>query len=216
MKSKSIAVNRYIQNYWISDARIGNIKRKVLFILKKRYQFAEWHLAPINDRPYAREVVRSVQEYADKGKINSIVEIGCGLGSIVGNIKVKRSKLGKRIGVDISDSSLRAARLLHPFVTFVKGTFHTISVGQVDCLIMVNFIHRIPEERLRREMRSFLSRNKVDLIVLDTFKRNDNTEYLYSHNGEYLFEGNYRLAKRSKSFSVAHGAKRYIEYWERM
>ena len=209
--------HKKMKKYWIKDTQIGNIKRKIYRILQKRFQFADWHLTPINERPYAIEVVEYVQKYAAERNLNCIVEIGCGLGSIIGNIKTSTFFMGKRRGFDIDNNSIRTARLLHPFVKFVNGSFCNVQEERIDCLIMVDFIHKIPEDNLRNEILNLFKRNmKVDLIVFDTFRNNQDTEYLYSHKGEYLFDGKYRLLRRSRGFRASHGARRYIEYWEKI
>lgn len=198
--------------FWITDIRVGQLKRKMLLLLQKIYHFPDWHLTPINERPYAREVVRYVQRYIEKNNKQIIVEIGCGLGSIIGNINT----CGKRIGIDIDNRSIKTAKILHPFVEFVEGSFNDVTIKKIDCLIMVDFIHGISEEELKNEIQTLLAKTQTGLIVIDTFKNNQGTEYLYSHNGEYLFDGKYRLHRRSRGFGAAHGARRYIEYWEKI
>lgn len=201
-----------LRKFWITDIRIGKLKRKILLFLQKIYHFPAWNIIPINDRPYAREIVCHIQKYVDKKKRCNIVEVGCGLGSIIGNIK----DCGKRIGVDINNTSIYVARILHPFVEFRTGSFKDVDVGKIDCLIMVNFIHRIPEDKLRHDVQTLIAHNQVKVIVFDTFKNNRNTEYLYSHRGEYLLGDKYRLIRRSRGFGASHGARRYIEYWEKI
>ena len=52
------------------------------------------------------------------------------------------------------------------------------------------------------------------MFVLDTFRNNEGTEYKYSHDGNFLFNGMYKLLKRSHGFAASNGARRYIEYWK--
>lgn len=197
--------------FWITDTWVGIQKRKCLTLLQRRYRFQDWNLSPINERPYAREIVRFMQRYGKENKIRTIVEIGCGMGSIIGNIENCRT----RIGIDADSKSISVARKLHPFVKFYKGSFDSVSVGKIDCLIMVNFIHQISEDILADRVQALLKKSQVELVVFDTFENNQGTEYLYSHRGEYLLQGKYRLLRRSRGFSAAHGARRYIEYWEK-
>lgn len=68
---------------------------------------------------------------------------------------------------------------------------------------------------MKKEINHILQDTEVRMFVIDTFRNNENTEYRYSHKGEYLFGKEYKLLKRSGGFSCAHGAKRYIEYWEK-
>lgn len=205
-----------LRKWWMSDYMVGNCKQKFFAILQKIYAFDEWHLGPINFKPYAREVVLMIEKYMNKNKIQFIVEVGCGLGDVIGNIKTASNKKCQKIGIDKDGNVIKAAKLLHPSITFWQGSFDRCINKDGVCLIMINFIHAIPKEELKEEMKRLLLANRVDLVVIDTFSRNKNTEYLYSHCGEELFDGKYRCIRKSKAFPAAHGAKRYIEYWERI
>lgn len=93
----------------------GFVKEKRNSLLRKKYNFPDWHIAPIEYRPYAQYVSKIVNEYvADSAGV--VVEIGCGLGEIISSIRVKR-----KFGFDIKKEVLQAARLLHPAVKFEKG-----------------------------------------------------------------------------------------------
>lgn len=81
---------------------------------------------------------------------------------------------------------------------------------------MVGFIHVISYEELKVEIDEMMKKNNVRLFVIDTFRRNENTEYKYSHNGDELFGGKYRMIKKSRGFVAANNARRYIECWERI
>ncbi|MDE7198675.1 MAG: hypothetical protein K2O15_07300 [Lachnospiraceae bacterium] len=69
--------------------RYENVKEKSIAFCKKRYPFVNCHLESINDRPYAQEVVLSVQKYIDNNAIHRIIEVGCGLGDVIGNMKTQ-------------------------------------------------------------------------------------------------------------------------------
>lgn len=201
-----------IRQWWIKSTEAGIIKRKIYQILQWHYNFETWHTEPINNRPYGLEVVRMLNKLINKNKFNNIlpfVEIGCGLGDIIGSLKWKYEK----IGYDISAEVLKAGTILNPKVKFRKGTFDNIDCGDINCLIMLNFIHMIPYDKLKRGIDIILKKNRVKMFVLDTFTDNKGTEYVYSHDGDYLFGGRYKLVRRSDSFPCASGAKRYIEYW---
>ncbi len=201
-----------IKQWWIESKKAGIIKKKIYRILQQYYDFGTWHVEPINNRPYGLEIVRMLNKLIDKKRFNQcmpIVEIGCGLGDIIGSLKWKY----KKIGYDISTEVLRGGALLHPSVKFRKGTFADIDCGNINCLIMVGFIHMIPCDKLKNEIDNMLKKNRVKMFVLDTFTNNEGTEYVYSHNGKYLFDGRYKLIRKSEGIPCAHGAKRYIEYW---
>lgn len=199
---------------WFIESKSAGILKKLLYeLLQYCFKFSKWHIMPINRRPYALEIYRTLSHYINKPGIfhNAlIIEVGCGLGDIIGSLTWDYGK----IGFDLSANVLKAARLIHPTVVFRKGTFNNIHYGNVSCLIMINFIHAISYEDLKKYIDEVLDKNKVEMFVLDTFRNNAGTEYTYSHDGNFLFDGKYKLYKRSQGFSASNGAKRYIEYWK--
>lgn len=207
--------NNVFQKWWISDPVAGNLKKIVYLLLQKIYLFDSWHLEPINFRPYAQEIVLRTEKYINQRNIRCVVEVGGGLGDIIGNINAPRKKC-KKIGIDKEHSVVKAARLLHPSVMFLQGSFERCVSKDDICLIMVNFIHKIPKDELKEEMQRVLSENRVKLVIMDTFSRNKRTCYIYSHSGEDLFDGKYKCIRRSRAFAAANGARRYVEYWEKI
>lgn len=206
---------RKIKNIWITSFIIGRFKRIILMILRPFFKFGEWHTSPINERTYAINVVQKINELLDDGDVgeHQIVEVGCGLGGIIGNINYSAKK---KKGYDINLYNLRMARLLHPLIEFKYGTFSDVNMitGKIDCLIMVDFIHMISEEKMKNDILKLLKINEVKYFMMDTFIHNENTEYIYSHNGKYIFGECYCMVYKSEEFIAAHGAKRYIELWK--
>ena len=198
---------------WLMESEYAGIAKKKLYkILRSRFEFSEWHIVPINERPYALEVYKTLNHYIDRFDFPyaPIVEVGCGLGDIISSLKWTYGK----IGFDRCSKVLKAARLVHPNVIFYQGTFRDVNYREISCLIMINFIHTIPTDKLKEDINRILNKSKVEMFVLDTFRNNKGTEYTYSHDGNYLFDGKYKLIKRSKGFIAAHNAKRFIEYWK--
>lgn len=198
---------------WLVESKYAGILKKLLYqLLRLTFKFSSWHIVPINERPYALEVYRTLNHYVEKFKLPyaPIVEVGCGLGDIIGSLRWKYG----RIGFDRCPKVLKAARLLHPKIIFYEGTFKDVNCRKIRCLIMINFIHIIPPDKLKKDIENLLNKSQIEMFVLDTFRENMGTEYRYSHDGNYLFDGKYKLIKRSKGFLAAHGAKRYIEYWQ--
>lgn len=201
-----------MEKWFIESKRAGIIKKLLYSLLQLKFKFSSWHIVPINQRPYALEIYMTLNSDMKRFKLPyaPIVEVGCGLGDIIGSLKWKCGK----IGFDLSSNVLKGAKLLHPNVKFYKGTFENINCQNISCLIMVNFIHVISPDKLKKDIGQVLNKSKVEMFVFDTFRDNKGTEYVYSHDGNYLFDGKYKLIKRSRGFMAAHGAKRYIEYWK--
>lgn len=199
---------------WFVESKFAGIIKKVLYqLMQYRFKFSMWHIMPINERPYALEVYRTLNHYINKPGIfhnEPMVEVGCGLGDIIGSLRWRHGK----IGLDLSANALEAARLIHPTVIFRKGTFNDIHCKNISCLIMINFVHAISYDELKKYIDEVLEKNRVEMFVLDTFRNNKKTEYKYSHDGNFLFSGKYKLFKRSQGFMASNGAKRYIEYWK--
>lgn len=198
---------------WLIESKCaGVIKKYVYSFLCLWFKFSSWHVVPMNQRPYALEIYRTLNNYIEKFEFpySPMVEVGCGLGDIIGSLRWEYGK----IGYDLSLNVLKGARLLHPDVIFHQGTFSNVNCKKIRCLIMVNLIHVIPPDKLKKSIEQILDKSKVEMFVLDTFRDNEGTEYIYSHDGNYLFDGKYKRIKCSNAFLAAHSAKRYIEYWK--
>ena len=186
--------------------------KKRLKRLQRKYGFNDWHLSPLFERDYANYIVCTVHKFI-VGGVNTLVDVGCGLGEIVGNIQAR-----SRYGFDINENNIRAAGELYPGVNFRNGSFQDIHVGGIDVLCMVNFTFVIPPDELKKQIDLLRKNNTISVFVIDTFLFNDNTEYIFSHDGNYLFSNDYRLLKRSRPFyhaGKAGKAIRYIEFWGR-
>lgn len=195
--------------------RKKNIKRKIYCLLEKVYHFNPWHCDPAETRPYAVWIIHYLNKMIVAGRIKqgNIIEVGCGLGDIIGSVSWKQGKKG----YDLEKEVISAARWLHPRVQFQQGTFSDVKSdkNRISCLIMVDFIHTLSPEDLRENIQTMLENNTVDMFVLDTFSNTQGTVYKYSHDGQYLYGENYRLVKKSRSFEAANGARRYVEVWKR-
>jgi SAM-dependent methyltransferase len=121
-------------------------------ILKSYYGFEEWHLSSYRFRPYAKAIV----EHANKrDKRDSVLEIGCGLGSIIRRLDYKI-----KLGLDNNNDVLSAARLIGKFINHAKTkisyeyfdiTEDDIS-GQFDLILMPNFAHGIEQSIIKEKI----------------------------------------------------------------
>lgn len=184
---------------WYSSYKIGKIKKQFYELLQRRYQFDKWHITPINFRPYAIGIVR----YLNKKPKKKVVEVGCGLGEIIGNISGC-----EREAYDIDVNVIRAAKKLYRKTNFKVGTFDSIKNQRIDYLITVNFIHGIPPAELKDNYEWLLKSNDISHLIFDIV---DSPEYKYKHEPDYLFEGvksDYRVRKLLRRCAALGGSRR--------
>lgn len=199
-----------LRRFYYSSRVLGLIRRIFYKILQKYYKFDPWHINSLRSKPYAIDIIEKIEEFLSQNpdKDSPVVEIGCGRGDIIGNIKYHN-----KIGIDASENVIRAAKFLDHNTKYICGKFDAINFGKINCLIMVNFIHGINNDDLKNIMRDVLSKNDIKLICFDAFTNNQNTEYIYSHNGAELLGSEYTHYFSSIDYRAAHGAMRHIEYY---
>lgn len=190
-------VYKKVRRMLYSNACIGKIKQRYFSFLLECHQFDKWHVSPINFRPYALGIVDYLneREWSEKEKI---VEIGCGLGEIIGNINVHN-----KVGYDIDANVIGAARKIYPGTKFKVGTFEDIKKQNIECLITVNFIHGTSPEELRKKYTSLCEENHINYFILDIVR---DERYEFNHSIDYLFDGlGYRVKKRLRMYKTQHG-----------
>jgi len=193
--------------FYFVICKLDRIRRKKL---RKKYNFGEWHDISFFDKQYAIDIVDFINCLAtlENWKENA-VEIGCGIGDIIGNLKMR-----KKTGIDCSEEALRCLKNQYPTVDCILGSFEQIDkiVGKVDVLIAVNFIHGIAPDELKRNLDRILKKCDVKCIVLDCVKGEG---YKYFHNPYDLCGNDYVRIARSKVYPAAHNSERWIEYWRK-
>ena len=158
--------------------------RKILQLI---YGFDKWHTSPLQERPYAKDIINYCNARDTK---NSFAEIGCGLGDIIRNVNY-----GKRDGFDNDGKVLKAAAVLP--VNYGNKTnveFHVFSFpesslqGTYDVLAMVNWIHHIEPVILKKYIQLYLKENinTGGEILIDTVQ---DKAYRYNHQIEFLTGG---------------------------
>lgn len=166
----------------------GCYKRVLFRVLYWVYHFDYWHTAPVEWREYALELCKFVNSLARDRELRSVVEVGCGLGEILGRLKIPA-----RLGFDRSESVLRVARKLHPGIEFVLGSFAEVSV-KADILIAVNFIHEIPPEELKQMLLGSAEKAGVKYIVVDR------VAYAYYHDFDAILGQGWERTWESQTF----------------
>lgn len=146
--------------------------RLYLKILQKIFKFDSWHvMGNMNCRTYKREALILTELISPA----SVVELGCGLGDLVSNVKAV-----KKIGIDISSAAINAARYINGGkCEFIVGSFDQVEKYSADLLIMVNWIHDVSPEILNEKFQSFANKYRYLLVDVITVNR---SEYKYKHD----------------------------------
>lgn len=153
------------------------ISRVWLSALRLRFGFDAWHAgASYSCRPYKRVVV----ELANALRPALAVEVGCGLGDIISRVAAV-----ERIGIDADPRVIRAAQFLHPRGRWIHGdgrrTLHLVPPNrQIDCLIMVNWIHTLSPAEVAALLLPLLPVTRF--LILDAIDAGALGTYRYRHD----------------------------------
>lgn len=197
----------------MKDKSIERVMRKICV---KIFHLDEWFYYDYDDKEYAQYVVKNVNNIIrrDKKAKGYIIEIGCGLGDVIGNIE--RQKEITKIGLDKEKKVVWAAKILHSDMLFLKGSFENVRRKKVYCLIMVNLLHFIDSDYSKREIRKILHNNYVKYVVLDELRDTENSSYRYECNGSNILGERYVQCYKSRRMCAAKGAKRYVVIYKRI
>lgn len=192
------------------------MKRRNKFLRKlliELLRLDEWHYSGHYDKEYAQCTVKMVNNLIERdGSPNGyIVEIGCGLGDIIGYIKAKRHK---KTGLDLEQKVAYAAGILHPDTQFLKGSFANVRNQDIYCLIMVNLLHFIDPNYTGAEIKKIIDNNNVKYVVLDELRDTENTSYRYECHGDKILGNQYVQCYRSKRMNAAEGASRHVNIYK--
>lgn len=144
---------------------------KAMFkVLRPIFRFDPWHAsAPYPCREYKVQTAALANSLAPR----VVVDIGCGLGEVLAQIKDAR-----RIGLDHDPAVLRAARLLYgPQVEFqTVSVFDPAALGraigdaEVDLAIMTNWSHGTPLPKLIDTVRAVAQQLRYKHLIIDTVR----------------------------------------------
>lgn len=100
------------------------------------------------------------------GKRNSILDVGCGDGTLALYLRTKNNKI---VGIDISDSSIQKANKKNEYsnVSFVRTAFEDFQAnnGSFDAIIFVASIHHMDMANAIDKAKKLLAKNGVLIIV---------------------------------------------------
>ena len=157
-------------------------KRAYFTWLQRKYSFDVWHaVTPYEARSYKKTVV----ELASKLEVDSVVEIGCGLGEILARIDSKN-----KFGVDRELAVIDAANHLYK----KQCQFYDIDLDDFiaefphdnfELLIMVNWVHEIPWVNLKQKIKDIHTKFHNKFLLIDAV---DNTAegFQHYHNEEQI------------------------------
>lgn len=153
-------------------------------VLQRVYGFDRWHVGHAGEA-YAADVVALLNSWPAAQR-QSVVEIGCGLGDIL-----RRLAFEQRLGLDRDAGVLRAARLLARFGRGPAPRFEPFAfpdghlTGVYNAIIMVNWIHQIDPDTLRRAVHAYAAHHlaRGGAVVLDTV---DDPAYAHNHDVQAL------------------------------
>lgn len=179
------------------------------YILQKIFRFHKWHIVPVEERPYGMEVIKWCNRLLKKDKDamrGAVIEVGCGLGDILA--KVNSGKKNK-IGYDIDEKVISAARIAHPGIRFQVGEFAPNIRGEyISVLITVNFLYSIDSEKVKKEFQKLVLNNDIKYIITETMHP-ATPNYPYSHDMDKILGRKYTCIKK-RGFTAAEHSRRYI------
>jgi len=156
--------------------------RAWLSALRCVFGFDPWHArATYACRPYKKCIV----DLANSLHPVTVVEVGCGLGEILGRINAEN-----RFGVDLDARVIRAARFLRPRrIVWMVGSAAKLDeriapAGLIDCLIMVNWIHNLSSAELASTLAPLLPRTRH--LILDSVDYDAPASYRVKHDFVFL------------------------------
>lgn len=177
-------------------------------ILQKVIGFHKWHTIPVEQRPYSMEVIKWCNQLLknEVGKGKSIVEIGCGLGDILAKIDAKEAD---KVGYDLDEKVIRAARILHPKTKYKVESFAPdIFKQEILILITVNFLYSLDSDMVEKQFKKILSNNDIKYIITEIMYPTT-PNYPYSHNMDTILGNDYICIKK-RSFVAAEHSRRFI------
>ena len=162
-----------------------------LKILHLFFRFDKWHIKNnYRCRNYKKILVQNLNALPIE---DVSVEIGGGLGEIVGRLKTNTNVL-----IDLDCYALKAIKFI-PFVKidkFIHGSFEkllALEYRDIDLLIMVNWPHGIKEEILEANLEKIFQVKNVKFIVVDILS--NPWPGSYKHSYQFLKKLGYNILK---------------------
>ena len=171
----SIALRGLTKVRQIGVLRLGlavaaSVRNRLLHAI---YRFDPWHMTgTYYARPYKAHAVALI----DSLKPETVVEIGVGLGDIIGRVTCKR-----RVGIDLDAHVLKAAAWLLPGNIHLKtadfsqpqelvAALSAEGLDKIDALVLINWIHMIDFQQITQSIDAIRKVMPVRHIIIDAIK----------------------------------------------
>ena len=150
--------------------------RIILRIFSFGLKVPKWHLnATFESRYYKRKVIKISNMY----KTNFAIEIGCGIGEILGRLNASQ-----KYGLDIDMDTLLLCKRLYRDIKTIKTDvmknnknileiINSIKKDETILIIMVNWLHEYSESKVNNLVNSILSINRKIIIITDIYQRKE-------------------------------------------
>lgn len=155
------------------------------FLLRLFIPFDSWHRMPLAAKDYACGIIAHLNALPPERR-GRVADIGCGLGDILLNLD-----FDERLGFDSDAAVLKAAGIVRR--SHIKGDakFAVFSFpesrleGRFDAVILANWPHAIPADRLKAGILRLFKENLSPggCLVIDTVSKNG---YPYRHGAADL------------------------------
>jgi hypothetical protein len=158
------------------------IKTFPTWLLWKKFKFSKWHIYGSTKPKYQSECIRILNELDNR---STIVEIGCGLGSILKSVDYQR-----KYGFDVEENVISAANFINRSdqINFIIGSFEEAKkIKDIDVLLAVNWVHNLDPMSLIVELSYFTQRKT--LVLTEGVE-----EYTFFHD-KTLFASHFKILK---------------------
>ncbi len=148
--------------------------RIVLRVLSFGLKVPKWHLnATFESRDYKRKVIKIANMY----KANFVIEIGCGIGEILGRLNASQ-----KYGFDINKDTLILCKRLNKNIKTIHNDIMSnnqkileiINSSEKDetiLIIMVNWLHEYSEIKVKKMLESIISIKRNIIVIADIYQR---------------------------------------------
>jgi len=170
--------------YYVVVYTQQSVRMLLYYILK----FDKWHtLAPVK-KPWVKATIKFLDQKEDKG---SCVDIACGLGDIIRQVKFDR-----RLGLDMYNDVLKGARFLSLItikrrIVFKQFKFPVDSLNEkYDAILLVSLCHVIEPDILKSTITDYYlnNLNNNGCIIIEIVHHFDRKIYPINHDVNFLTE----------------------------